>query len=329
MTQWSFPMLSVDGDRGSNHTDFANFYKNLFSNGVALMVGEALRVKSSPGGGMRLVVSSGASIINGYQYQNTEDFALQVPVASSTQDRIDSVVIRHDVSAREIIIAYKQGNIDVERTDLIWELQLATVGIGKNTVNIFAENINDKRSDEVACGYSSPYEEVSVSGLESKYNSMLQNTFNEFSSSADTNKSYLAQLLTDQQTTFQTWLTNLQNQLDTNQAGNLQNQLNLLTASEDILTITHNLCDYPNVMALYWEYGLGTVGLDMQPAGISFDGSAPETISIKVKHLSRNQVQIKVPIDYTMTNPVVEAVSAKNINLTEGIKSMQIKLGVI
>ncbi|MGE7365700.1 structural protein [Desemzia incerta] len=326
MTQWAFPMLSVDGDRSYNHTDFANFYKNLFSNGVALTIGNALRVKASPGGGMRLVVSDGASIINGYQYHNTEDLAFQVPVASSTQDRVDSIVIRHDVGARQIIIAYKQGDISVEQTALIWELQLATINIAKNTVNIFAENITDKRADEKVCGYSSPYQKVSVSGLETQYGDMLKNTFESFKTKASDNETDLQQLLTDQQALFQTWFSNLQDDLDANQASNLQLQIYWLTPTTQVFSIKHNLGYYPNVQVLYWEYGLGTAPLGEQPSYVSWDGEAPYTIPNEISHIGRNELNIKVPVIHSMTNPIVTKIRENEYMLQEGIKSMQIRI---
>lgn len=329
MVQKAFPMLSVDRDRGYTHKDFADFYKTLFSNGVALTIKDALLVKASPGGGMRLVVSIGSAILNGYQYHNTEEFAMQVPVASSTQDRVDSIVVRYDVGARQITIAYKQGDTSVTRNDLIWELQLATVRIGRNKVDIFNSDITDKRADESVCGFSSPYEKVSVSGLEQQYKSMLQQTFDNFKLNSGINETELRQLLTEQETIFQQWFSTLQSMLGDNQASNLQAQIDELSPEYTILTITHNLGAYPEVNALSWEYGLGTVPLEEQPIEIPWDGTAPESIPVKAIHLSRNQVQVKVPVNKAMTNPIVEAKSATEINLTEGIQSMQIRLGVM
>src|SRR5699024_59027 len=124
-----------------------------------------------------------------------------------------------------------------------------------------------------------------------------------FEQFASTNRGNLEQLLTDQQAMFQTWLSGLQDQLDENQATNLQNQINNLTADNQVVSITHNLDRYPDVQVLYWEYGLGTVPLEEQPEGISWDGTSPETIPVKVVHPSRKRMQIHVPIDYTMTNP--------------------------
>lgn len=329
MVQWAFPFADSGGDRVYSDADFALFYENLFTSGVIATIGNALRVTESATAGMRIIVKSGAAILNGRQYFNSEDVAINVPVASTTQNRTDSVILRLDVPARDITLAYKQGDTSIRQDEEIFELQLATISVGANTVNILNSNITDKRSDKAVCGYSSPYEEVSVSGLEQQYNDMLEHIFNEFVASADNNQANLEQLLTDQQALFQTWLSGLQDELDSNQAGNLQNQINNLTADNQVVSITHNLGKYPDAQVLYWEYGLGTVPLDEQPVGISFDGTAPETIPIKVVHPSRKRMQVKVPIDYAMTNPTIKQIKNSEYILTEGIKSMKIIVGVI
>ena len=329
MAEYVFPFASVDGDRMYSDMDFALFYNTIFANGIVALVGDKLKVEQLPNAAMKVRVLPGAILIQGRHYLVTELIELNVTPGSSTADRTDSIVAQLNMLERTIKLVYKQGSTALTRNENIWEMQLATISVPRNAPAIFNSQIKDTRSDKLVCGYSIMNGELDVKGVEQQYVSLLQQAFESFKSAANTNKLDLAQLLTNQQTTFQNWLTNLQTQLDTNAAGNLQNQLNKLTANTNILTITHNLGDYPNVMALYWEYGLGTVGLEEQPEGISFDGTAPETIPIKVTHLSRNKIQIKAPIQYAMTNPVVDVVSAKDINLTEGIKSIKIKLGVI
>lgn len=326
MAQWSFPFPDVNGDREYSDDDFALFYDHLFTNGVFLTVGNALQVTAASSASMNVIVKNGAAIINGRQYFNSADLAIEVPVASSTQNRVDSVVLRMDITARKITLAYKQASVSVERTSEIWELQLATINVPANSVGISGNQITDKRSDESVCGYSSPYEKVSVSGLEKQYQVMLQQIFENFESDAATNQLDLEQLLTDQQALFQNWLTNLQNQLDENQAANLQKQIDKLTANNEVIEIEHELGYYPNVRALYWEYGLGTVPLEEQPEGISWDGTSPETIDFKVYHDSSKKVRIHVPINYAMTNPVVTELDKNKYLLADGIKSLQIDL---
>lgn len=326
MAQWSFPFQDVDGDRMYSDKDFADYYATLFKDGVTMPVGNALQVVQSSGGGMNLIVKSGGSILKGRVYLNTDDLALSVPVASNMQDRIDSIVVRLDITGRQITLAYKQGNTSVERTDLVWELQLATITVPRNAVNITNANITDKRADDSVCGYSSPFEKVSVSGLEQQYEAMLQQAFDSFQGAANDNQDSLEQLLTDQNATFQQWLSNLQSQLDDNQAGNIQNQLDDLTPNAEAFTIIHNLGYYPTVQVLAWKYGLGTVPLDEQPDGISWDGEAPYSIPFKTEYWDRNKVKIYVPIGYKLNDPIVTLIKPNEFLLNEGINSLSVRI---
>src|SRR5699024_12470759 len=158
-----------------------------------------------------------------------------------------------------------QGNTNVQRDENIWEMQLATISVPRNATSVYNSQITDKRADVNVCGYSKLQGNLNVDGLEQQYQSLLEQMINEFEQSATTNQGNLEQLLTDQQALFQTWLSGLQDELDVNQAGNLQNQINQLTADNQVVSITHNLGKYPDVQVLYWEYGLGTVPLEEQP----------------------------------------------------------------
>lgn len=329
MAEFYFPFTSVEGDRAYSATDFATYYHNIFTSGVIATVREKLRVTEDTNVGMRVRVMDGAIFIQGRLYLLTESITVNITPGSSTADRTDSIVVQLDTLGREIKVVYKQGSTTLQRDENIWEMQLATIFVPRNATSVYNSQITDKRSDLTVCGYSKLQGNLDVSGMEQQYQSLLEQLINDFEQFASTNQGNLEQLLTDQQTLFQTWLSGLQDELDSNQVGNLQNQINQLTADNQVVSITHNLGKYPDVQVLYWEYGLGTVPLDEQPAGISFDGTAPETIPVKVVHPSRKRVQVKVPIDYAMTNPTIKQIKNNEYILTEGIKSIKILIGVI
>ena len=329
MAEFYFPFTSVEGDRAYSATDFATYYHNIFTSGVIATVREKLRVTEDTNVGMRVRVLDGAIFIQGRLYLLTESVTVNITPGSSTADRTDSIVVQLDTLGREIKVVYKQGSTNLQRDENIWEMQLATIFVSRNATSVYNSQITDKRSDLTVCGYSKLQGNLDVSGLEQQYESLLEQMIADFETHASTNQGNLEQLLTDQQALFQTWLSGLQDELDSNQAGNLQNQINALTADNQVVSITHNLGKYPDVQVLYWEYGLGTVPLDEQPAGISFDGTAPETIPVKVVHPSRKRMQVKVPIDYAMTNPTIKQIKNNEYILTEGIKSIKILIGVI
>lgn len=326
MAEYVFPFASVDGDRMYSDTDFALFYNTIFANGIVALVGDRLKVEQLPNAAMKVRVLPGAILIQGRHYLVTESIELNVTPGSSTADRSDSIVAQLNMLERTIKLVYKQGATVLTRNENIWEMQLATISVPRNATAIFNSQIKDNRSDKTVCGYSIMNGELDVKGVEQQYVSLLQQAFETFRGAANTNELDLQQLLTDQQATFQAWLTNLQTQLDENAAGNLQNQISKLTATDNLITITHNMGEYPNASILYWEYGLGTVALEEQPEGISWDGTAPETISFTASHPSRNKIQLKVPTDKAMTNPIVESISPREVLLTEGVKSILVRL---
>lgn len=329
LAEFYFPFTSVEGDRAYSATDFATYYHNIFTSGVIATVREKLRVTEDENVGMRVRIMDGAIFIQGRLYLLTEPMVVNVTPGSATADRTDSIVVQLDTLERNMKIIYKQGNTSVRRDENYYEMQLATIFVPRNATSVFNSHITDKRSDVGVCGYSKLQGNLDVEGMEQHYESLLEQLVADFEQLATTNQSNLEQLLTDQQALFQNWLSGLQNELDENQATNLQNQINALTADNQVVSITHNLGKYPDVQVLYWEYGLGTVPLEEQPESISFDGTAPETIPIKVVHPSRKRMQIQVPIDYAMTNPVIKKTKNNEYILTEGIKSMKILIGVI
>ena len=213
--EWSYPWLSIDGDRIYDDSDFAQFYANLFTDGVSMTTADGLKVTTNPTGGMRVQVSSGAANIEGRSYFNSTALALNIDVASSTQDRVDSVVLRMDKGLRSITLYIKKGSTQVVRTTDIFELQLATISVPRNASNIIAANITDKRADTSVCGYSSPYMNVDVSGLEQQYEDLLAAMYTQFGSD------------------FTTWFDGIKGQLSADAAGNLQNQINELDSQVD------------------------------------------------------------------------------------------------
>lgn len=322
MAQWSFPFSSLEDDRKYSDEDFAKFYENLFSNGVMLTAGEALRVTSSVNNGMTVNVLTGGAVINGRQLYNDETAALPVPVASTTTDRTDSVVVRLDLFTRQIGLVYKQGDVSVIRQDTTWELQLARILVPRNAAGVKPENITDKRADKSVCGYSSPYREVSVSGLEEQYQDMLQTIFEGFKDQAEDNQTSLETLLSEQQMMFQNWFLNLQNQLDENQAANLQNQISRLTPDQQIFSINHGMKAYPMVLVTAWQDGFGITGL----GETSWVGTVPETIPAKIGYPSWNEIVVSVPVDYKMIDPVITETEPHSWLLVEGRNSLRIKI---
>lgn len=121
-------------------------YKNYGENGM----------KVSTTGGLTIKVNAGAGIIEGADFECEEDktFTLERPTSGN---RIDRVVVKLDktLAARETQLYIKAGTGEtaatLQRDDNIYEICLAEVTV-KNTSNIEANDIIDKRLDKTLCG---------------------------------------------------------------------------------------------------------------------------------------------------------------------------------
>ncbi|EPI03292.1 hypothetical protein D920_00305 [Enterococcus faecalis 13-SD-W-01] len=294
---------------------------------------DGLKVTVSPNGGMRVQVAAGAANMEGRSYLNSTSLALNISVASTTQDRNDSIVVRMDKGTREIKLVVKTGDTSVQRTSDIYELQLAIIRVPRNSSTISADLITDKRADEKVCGYSSPFQKVSVSGLEEQYTSLLQqiiDKMNQYTSDqkvkfeadmqAILNKGneYIQQAQAD----WQAFLETIQQSMDGDVALNLQNQILNLTADQLVFSKSELPFEYPEVEVLAWTNGFGVTAL----GETNWLGDVPETIPTKIGYPSKNEVTVKVPTNWKMSSPTIKEISSNSFLLVEGNKSLQIKI---
>lgn len=221
MTQYSFPWNDVHGDRLYDADDFMRFFAAFLKTGVVMSYKGGLRVRSAQNG-MNIQVGSGSAVIEGSSYLNDADIGIQVNVASSIQDRVDSVVLRMDKNARTTQLFYKPGDTTVARNDTTYELQLAKISVKTNATQITDADITDMRSDFTVCGWSTPFDNINVDGIVDQYKEIFEQKDLE----------------------FQAWFQNLKKQLDDNQASNLQNQIdNLGIKKVDEDKVVHNTGD--------------------------------------------------------------------------------------
>ena len=321
----SFPFQDIAGDRLYSDVEFAKYYAQLFQNGVIATIGNGLQVKQASTPGMSVLVSAGACVINGRQMINDADHSVVISAAGSVSDRYDSVVAQLNMPNRIVTIAYKEGSTAVQRDANIYELQLATIKVAKNVSVITAADITDKRANTTVCGYSTPYEALSLESLQDQYETMLSAAFTAVQTEMNADASTLQTLLTNQEALFTAWFTDLQDTLTTNVEANLQAQIDALDAGTLLATLTHNLNQYPHVRALAWDYGLGLTGLGNEPAGL-FGGSNVVTVPCTVEYTSKQALKVSIPVGYAMVTPTVVKINDHEWLITAGTKSLQINL---
>ncbi len=188
-----------------------------FRNGVySTLNSAALQVLANAD--MTVLVQSGAANINGRQFYEESDRVLTVQAANASLDRIDTVVVRLNlsISALTVDLYVVQGTAaatptapDLTRNANIWELGLADLFIAKNTTTITQQRITDTRLDTDRCGVV-----ASIIGDTdtTAYYAQIQADLAAFKAGSEAD--------------FGAWFALIQNTLGEDTAGNLLNLIN-------------------------------------------------------------------------------------------------------
>ncbi|MBS4460848.1 pyocin knob domain-containing protein [Lactococcus petauri] len=208
MAIWTFPLKSINGSNMYSDKDFRRFYANIFSSGIIPNVdlegNLSLQVLQTETPSMNIRVGPGVDMINGGHIMNTAIKEFPIPAPLTTQERIDCIVAQWNDSTNSGDIIYKKNTTQIVRSQDIWEHKLAEIVVPANATSISQANITDTRANPDVCGYSSPFEKIDVGDLAAQFKALTDEYNLE----------------------FQAWFKNLKNQLDDNQAANLQNQIN-------------------------------------------------------------------------------------------------------
>lgn len=150
---------TADDPREYPAREFAEYFSRFVGNGI-FGGGEKLKVTTS-GKDMNVSVNLGYGWISGYMYA-VYDTPLVLPIEqATTQNRIDRIVLRLDVSTpvRAIRAIVLQGNPAatpqapaIVRSGDIYDLSLAQVLVKANTSTIQPFQITDERLNNQVCG---------------------------------------------------------------------------------------------------------------------------------------------------------------------------------
>lgn len=211
MGQKSGFFTSNGGDRKYGADWLAQFAAAIISNGVYTT---ELTV-SGDNGNMSVTAGTGRAWINGYMYSNDADMTLALAAADGALSRTDLVVLRLDMTNRQITLAVVQGTFGggvpaITRTADIYELELAKIAVAAGTTAITQAMITDARADETVCGI--------VAGAVTQLST--------------------GELLNQLKSGFDTWFANIKGQLSADAAGNLQNEIDALPSALKVTAAT-------------------------------------------------------------------------------------------
>jgi len=135
---------------------FAKYFASFISNGVFGGIMGALQVV--PNGTFGIAVQNGQGYINGYWYENDSNYPIPLSPAN-TSARIDSVVLRLDLTSRSISLALLTGipassptPVPLTRNNTVWELRMCNIDVPANATSITGVDIIDTRFDNSQCG---------------------------------------------------------------------------------------------------------------------------------------------------------------------------------
>lgn len=149
---------SIDDDRLYSADDFSHFYGLFFTDGVLSLPENAL-LCAPVEDEMAVTVQPGNALVKAHYFRLNTETTVQIGAASPDYPRIDLITLRFDNStpARNITLGVKAGTPagtphapELERTDEVYEIALAVIGIEAAGTSI--ASFRDTREDEDYCG---------------------------------------------------------------------------------------------------------------------------------------------------------------------------------
>ena len=149
----------MEPDRQYEAKIFRKYFRMFLSNGVYYGDYNNYKensMKVSANGGMNIKVATGAGLIEGCDFENTEDRVITLERPASG-NRIDRIVVQMNdlLDTRQTKLIVKQGNgttaASLQRDDNIYEICIAEITV-KSTSNITDNDIVDKRPNKDLCG---------------------------------------------------------------------------------------------------------------------------------------------------------------------------------
>lgn len=197
---------SQNHDRVYENTDFSRVFSAVINDGIFANIGEKFAV--TPSSGMTVRIGSGRAWFNDTWTSMDSAGFLTFNSAASNYSRIDAVVLIVDKANRENVIDIIQGipsvnpvkpSMESGSEDIFYH-PLAYVTIPAQATAVTAADI------EIAVPKTTPYVTGPMQVADMSY------------------------LFSQWESQFTNWFVNLQDELDSNQAANLQNQINKLSS---------------------------------------------------------------------------------------------------
>lgn len=223
-------------DRIYNSADFSELFSTFFTNGVRMTNGDDLKVNAKTG--LTVTAKAGKAFIEGRWYKLSEDMDITLPANTTANDLKYAICITLDLSTRIISCEYRTGTMQPVNNGSTHELIIAIVTVGVGVSNISQANIEDTRANSNYCGIvMATVQDVDFTKLFTQFSSQLQ------------------EQLSNNQLAFDNWFNNVKEELSSDVAGNLQDQIDNLSTQ-----LTQGLEEAPEN-----HYRIGDIIMTLSP----------------------------------------------------------------
>ena len=223
---------SLNHDRVYDADDINSIFDGIITDGVFGNIGKRFAV--TPGSGMSVNIGTGKARFHQIFVENDANLVLQIPQSDVLLNRIDAVVIRVDrtMSGRTGNIVVLKGMPSqnpiaptLSNDNQIWDMPIAYINVKANVNKVNSSDIQYLVGRNTTPLITAPMQTVNV-------------------------ESYVGKM----EGQFSDWFSNLKDNLSTNAAGNLQNQIN--TINPKVSDLSNELKKLVDKMK--WKY-LGTL----------------------------------------------------------------------
>lgn len=212
---------SIDHDRVYDAGSFENWLKKFFTSGV--FTGD-LQVTQSDA--LEVSVAPGYCNIDGKVQMFSSSTKLKISPGNATYPRIDNIVVERNNSDRDISLKVVKGTETSSTAaaparawnDTIKQLVLAQISVPAGATSITQVNIKDTRASELCGIVAGTVRELDFSQMQAQFDAY----YKSFTASKESDYSRWSAA---EKASFDTWFETIKNQLSTDVAGSLQNQL--------------------------------------------------------------------------------------------------------
>lgn len=288
---------------------------------------------------MTVTVSKGRAWLHtgdmkGFVFGSFEPVDLTLDIGDSVLNRIDRILIRYDIIANTTSLKVLKGTpasnpvppAIVRNDTTYYDLCIAEVRVNAGTIILNQGMISDKRLDETVCGVvKDGIESIPTQALQNQWQSWFNNITTKGENDWNNWYSLNTQLFGSQFTNwfnsqtgtwtnqFNNWFQNLKNQLDSNQAANLQNQIDKTNSQLSDITKSNK----KKVICFYTDPNVSVADAKLTFQKIKNIGAEYVLLSVSIN----NNLSTNIPSKWVDDAYTIELINfAKSINLKVALK---------